>query len=169
MAVSESYRYEFVGDDGYDDVRGDVKAIVNRITKDYENMSFYIAINEAVSNALLYSKSGFMTAVVVIDVRKDGKFLAVQVGSDSSGFNVGRYIDSMKELVKDDSYADWSEFLRDSPRGRGIWLMLTACDKVVYASKGDRVILISKLPCVLKTERRPKRILEKLIVNHLKK
>lgn len=165
--MCEHLQYKFKGVEGYETIRPEIKKKVSNITGDFGIMGFYIAINEAVSNALLYSKVGFLDVLIFIDLIVKNSHLMVRVYSESNGFNVAKYIEKMKVLASQEEYADWSQLVKHSVSGRGIWLMLTGCEKVVYNEKGDCVVLIVKAPSSLKVERRPKRILSRLVINPL--
>lgn len=142
--MTAKIQFKFEGVEGYEDYRDIVKSITSSITQDYYNTAYYIAINEAVCNALLYGKKGPVETIVNIDIRINQRVIITKVHSDSKEFDVLKH---QTNLIKmSESTEKWFDFLKFASSGRGTWMMLAAVEKIIYGRFGNDVVLISKLP-----------------------
>jgi len=91
-----------------------------------------VAINEALDN-------GFIACGRVhVKVRRVCGKLIIRVKDEGPGFNTK---DIMVEREKE-KYEEEFEGMLESEKGRGILLMKTICDKVIYNAKGNEVLLM---------------------------
>ena len=134
----------FVGTKGYSEHRGFLKYLVQSLTKD-KDMNFYLGINEAVVNALMYGTLGPSKTRVCMRIRITPGYLAVGVTSKSPGFDVLKKREQLGRIAAQRT-ADWAELMEEEIHGRGIWMMLAGCSKVIYSHLGDCVVLITKIP-----------------------
>lgn len=110
-----------------------------------EFMEFRLALGEALVNALQHGKKGMDETEVILSVRYKNKILFVDVWSNSDGFDVKKHFSELKSMEK-----DWQDRLKHESHGRGIWMMLMGCDRVIYLDGGRRVILavnVEKMRC----------------------
>lgn len=128
----------FHGVDGFEEYRPIVHSLVGKVG-DQMNQFIY-AINEAICNALCYGDGGFEVSKVKVRIRCNSKFIIAKVSSSSPGFDVHTYINNLGN-----DYPDWCKALRKKNRGRGIWIMLTGSEKVIFNSNGNDVILVSRI------------------------
>jgi anti-sigma regulatory factor (Ser/Thr protein kinase) len=128
--------FEFLGVDGFEKYRPMVEIILSSISKT-SLITFTLGVNEAICNALRYGSEGFDMSQVKLHVRYNGTFLIAQVCSSNAGFDVRSYLASLH-----DSTAEWWKDLRKRKRGRGLWLMLSGSQRVIFNASGNKVILV---------------------------
>lgn len=134
----------FIGTKGYSEHRGLLKFLVQSLTKD-KDMNFYLGINEAVVNALMYGTLGPSKTRVYMRFRITPRYLAVGITSKSPGFDVRQKKEQLEKIAAQRTAA-WAELMEEEIHGRGIWMMLAGCSKVVYSHLGDCVVLITNIP-----------------------
>jgi len=164
MKDRTNWEVSFKGEDGFRFNRLSIRSLIESLTQDTEEMNLYFGINEAVCNALLYGKAGPNRTEVKISIWVDKGYMAVRIFSESKGFNVRSYREKMLDMAKEMD-GDWAVALRESIRGRGLWMMLTGADKVIYNEFGNEVMLVTKIP-VVSVERRGKSIVSKLFIKN---
>lgn len=128
--------FTFYGVDGFEMYRPTMEIVLSSLGKT-SLIKFILAINEAVCNALRYGEGGIEEAKVKINLRFNGKYILAKVSSSSIGFDVDGYIKSFNQ-----KNLDWWELLRKKNRGRGLWIMLTGSQKVIFSADGKEVILL---------------------------
>jgi anti-sigma regulatory factor (Ser/Thr protein kinase) len=133
----------FFGVDGFEKYRPMVHSLLNNVS-DKNLVQFTLAINEAICNALRYGDGGVDISKVKVRLRCNSRFVIVKVSSSSPGFDIHTYIKSLDKSLEDDS-PDWWEALKNKSHGRGIWIMLTGSEKVIFNNNGNDVILVSKI------------------------
>jgi len=94
-----------------------------------------VAINEALNNGL------HSAGEVQVKLRRMGDKLIMRVKDDGPGFNIKK-VNSQHEKER---YEEAFDELLEEEGGRGILLMRTFCDKVIYNAKGNEVLLMKKL------------------------
>jgi len=70
-----------------------------------------------------------------------GGKLIIRVKDDGPGFNNNK----VNVQLKEDMYKEEFDELLEAEGGRGILLMKLFCDKVIYNSKGNEVLLMKKI------------------------
>ncbi|TGE33694.1 PAS domain S-box protein [Desulfosporosinus sp. Sb-LF] len=91
-----------------------------------------VAVNEAMNN-------GFGTCGRVrVKTRRMGSRLIIRVKDDGPGFNAGEV--TAKRVAG--NYESEFDGLLEAEGGRGIFLMRSFCDKVIYNAKGNEVLLM---------------------------
>jgi PAS domain S-box-containing protein len=98
-------------------------------------LTLEVAINEAINNG--YYASGR----VIVKLRRVGRILIIRVKDNGPGFDVKAYYNY---LMKDGDPDVLNEML-EAERGRGIELMKMFCDKVIFNSQGNEVLLVKKI------------------------
>jgi len=94
-----------------------------------------VAINEAINNGFYYCGG------VRVKTRRVGGKLIIRVKDDGPGFNNNK----VNVQLKEDMYKEEFDELLEAEGGRGILLMKLFCDKVIYNSKGNEVLLMKKI------------------------
>ena len=136
---------------GYDDfierVLPELDVICNETLADPEG-HFQIAIMEAVNNAAQYSLAGLAEAAVDIKMSIRDMDIKVSVSSETKEFDVKRFCDEIKALGKDKKWQrkTFGEFKGTRLSGRGIWLMLEACEYLYIDVKDKTVTMCVSYP-----------------------
>lgn len=103
---------------------------------------FLCAIAEAVCNAVRYSDNS-VNHPFQIELHVDDNSIFVTVESKTRPFNTYQFYLRLRKYIHDKKVSGktWSDLCGKSAHGRGIWLMLSACDFVMFDNLGDKVIL----------------------------
>lgn len=141
------YEYQFTGYPAYQQYREKIKELITKATKDSE-LNFYIAVNEAVCNAARYGAKGILETEIEIKLKIEADALQTRVFSQTQTFDAARFRRQLQELAQDDliSGLDWYDWVHQADHGRGIWLMLAACDFICLDKDGQFVTLHTPLP-----------------------
>ncbi|TGE33691.1 PAS domain S-box protein [Desulfosporosinus sp. Sb-LF] len=91
-----------------------------------------VAVNEAMNNS--FGSCGR----VRVKTRRIGSRLIIRVKDDGPGFNAGEV--TAKRVAS--NYVSEFDGLLEAEGGRGIFLMRSFCDKVIYNAKGNEVLLM---------------------------
>lgn len=89
-----------------------------------------LAVNEAVTNAMLHGNKNDPSKIVVIESEIKNNMLSVVITDQGTGFNPDELPDPREK----------ENLLKTS--GRGVWLMHQYADRVVYFNKGKSVKLL---------------------------
>lgn len=95
-----------------------------------------VALNEAINNALFHSDVQPVEVWVKIRVSNHNRKIFIRVKNNGSGFDGNA---RLKEL-KDNPSAQFDHRLFEDG-GRGILIMNSICDKVIYNQKGTELLL----------------------------
>lgn len=128
----------FQGVDACDDCRPIIDDLLNRVCKG-DFMGFRLAINEAIVNVFTHGKEKYDTKGTV-SIRYKKRYLCISVWGESNGFDVAAHLERLKEMED-----DWQERLKSEVHGRGIWMMLLGCDRVIFNKDGTKVSLLVKV------------------------
>lgn len=138
-------KYEFKVH-GYSDfietVLPELDEIFTKTINDKEEC-FQIAIMEAVNNAARYSLKGLEEADISIEVIVHSIDIKVVIRSKTREFDVKGFCKKIRKLGLDDkwSFKNFGEYKGESLYGRGIWLMLQACE-YMYMDVNDRSVTL---------------------------
>lgn len=105
----------------------------------YFPVTFTLALNEAVSNAISYGYGGYHNAKAKIVLKRRGHKLYARVVSDNNGFNV------LDQITKVNNKLENNEWDLDDTRGRGLPLMATFSSHVRFNNSGNQVLLVLNL------------------------
>ncbi|ODA42255.1 PAS domain S-box protein [Desulfosporosinus sp. BG] len=94
-----------------------------------------VAINEAMNNGF------YAGGRVKVKTRRIGDKLIIRVKDYGPGFNT-KEVDTQS---KENMYEEEFDKLLESESGRGVLLMKSFCDKVIYNAKGNEVLLIKNI------------------------
>lgn len=94
-----------------------------------------IAVVEGINNAFLYGKN------VCVKIRKIGQFLVIRISDTGSGFPGNQMIANICASGIGEKF----EAILMEDRGRGLPLMVSFMDRVIYNRKGNQVLLAKKL------------------------
>lgn len=94
-----------------------------------------IAVNEAINNG--YNSSGR----IGLKLKCMGRKLIIRVKDDGPGFNTKEVNVHLEKNIYEEKF----EEMLESEGGRGILLMKIFCDKVIYNSKGNEVLLMKNI------------------------
>lgn len=130
----------FFGADGFEKYRPNVEIILSSLERT-NLIKFRLAINEAICNALRYGSGGVHDAKVRVIIRYNGNYVLAKIISTSNGFDVSHYVEGLQHI----DCHDWWTALKGKNRGRGIWIMLSGSEKVIFNAAGNEVILATKL------------------------
>lgn len=161
------YKFDFVGDGGYESFREDIRAIIFKVFADEdEALNFYFAVNEAVYNAAAYGLQGCELTRIVIDVRVfEQERLEVAICSETVAFDVKKYLHVLLNTAWSKPDAEWTELVSvDAVSGRGFWIMLVGADEVRVSEDGQRVCLRSAIPKAKTKDRRGSHLLQKFSI-----
>lgn len=142
------YVYRFIGYPAYQQYRQEIKDRITKATEDKE-LSYYIAVNEAVCNAARYGLAGPLETEIEIKLKIEEDNLQTQITSKSRSFDFITYRQQLRNLAASarTQKVDWRDYLDDeTPSGRGIWLMLTACNYLCIEKEGQHILLNTPLP-----------------------
>lgn len=129
----------FNGVDGFEKYRPHIEIILCSLDKS-SLINFRLAINEAICNSLRYGNGGIDQAKVRLSIRYSDRFILAKIITDNSGFNVHEYVERLSGVEQQ----NWWDYLKTQNRGRGLWLMLSGSQKVIYNASGNEVILAMK-------------------------
>ncbi|MGL5515068.1 MAG: ATP-binding protein [Sporomusa sp.] len=130
----------FRGIDGFEKYRPNVEIILCNLEQSGLS-KFRLAINEAICNALRYGNGGIDDSIVRLNIRYHEQFIVAKISSDSPGFAVREYIEKLSIIDPQ----EWWEHLKTKNRGRGLWLMVTGSQKVIFNAAGNQVILAMRI------------------------
>lgn len=94
-----------------------------------------VAVNEAMNNGF------FSCGRVNVKTKRIGGKLIIRVKDNCQGFNT----EKVNLQLKKEIYEDEFEEMLEAEGGRGILLMKLICDKVVYNSRGNEVLLMKRI------------------------
>ncbi|MDR3601538.1 MAG: ATP-binding protein [Desulfosporosinus sp.] len=94
-----------------------------------------VAVNEAINNG--FNSGGR----VCVKIRRVGDKMIIRVRDDGPGFNTKEVNVELKKNI----FIEKFEEIQESKGGRGILLMKLFCDRVIYNTKGNEVLLMNKL------------------------
>ena len=155
---------------GYDDFFTLVSPELDAICTDFfkqENYLFETAILEAVCNAARYSIHGQKNAEIHFRVYIDELSLKVVVLSKTNNFNVKEYRQNLSSLCDDPEIGNlnWGEYTKDNEDGgRGLWLMLQACQYVIMNYTGQEITLISNRSIANNPTRKIKNLVPRFLI-----
>ncbi|WP_052947349.1 ATP-binding protein [Aneurinibacillus tyrosinisolvens] len=122
-------------------IRSCVNELVE-VTLSPNHVLMQIALNEAVNNAITYSRQKRKGAPVTLKLRNDGKKLVIRIKDRGKGFAAN---ERLKELTEGSACLGEGELWKDC--GRGLFIMQSVSDVVKYNREGNEVILVKRLPC----------------------
>ncbi len=136
---------------GYGDFIENVLPVLDRIFDEIlgdPEGHFTIALIEAVNNAARYAKAGMDEAEIKIHLEVYPGDIKISVNSDTKDFDVKMFCRDIKKLGEDKKWQlkDFGCFKKDRLSGRGIWLMLEACDYLCIDVKDKTVTLCTSYP-----------------------
>lgn len=129
----------FYGVNGFEKYRPHIEIILSSVSK-LSLIGFRLAINEAISNAIRYGDS-FDDAKVAVNIRFNRKIIIAKIQSFNNGFNVKEYVEN---FYSNPSANVW-DMLKKKSRGRGLWLMLSGSERVIFSADGKEVILVTRV------------------------
>lgn len=144
----EIFSYTFRGTEEYDaNVFPALDALFMETLADPEG-HYFIAVDEAIINALRYGKQGARLEPVVVEVRLTESDITTVVSSDSRPFDVLFFRDKLRRIAENPQLAEmsWGEYTSYMQRSRGYWLMLQACEYLYLDISGKRVSLVQRIP-----------------------
>ncbi|MBP2626988.1 MAG: protein,PAS protein,PAS protein [Firmicutes bacterium] len=98
-----------------------------------------VAINEAVNNSFR------MGGRVRVKLRRVGGRLIIRVKDNGPGFRTREVNDQLKKAMHDEEFDAAFDQLLLEESGRGILLMQMLCDRLIYNSKGNEVLMMKKV------------------------
>lgn len=114
--------------------------------KDNEKAAFFmVAITETICNACRYNKKSYDRAKIDITIKYINKSLIVSIKADTYKTKAKMIKDNLFKLTKNNN-ACLHEIIQDKSSGRGIWLMLQSCDRVILEPDMQTVHLVVYLP-----------------------
>ena len=132
---------------GYDDfidrVLPKLDEICDQTINDPEG-HLQIAVMEAANNVARYSPDGLMTAEIILNITIHMCDLCIQIRGETRAWDVESFVDYIKALAYSEEWQnkDFGEFKKDRLSGRGIWLMLEACE-YLYIDKNTKAITMA--------------------------
>lgn len=141
------YWYRFTGYPAYRQYRKEIKDRITTATED-EDLNYYLAVNEAVCNAARYGTQGVLETAIQIKLKIEPDALQTKIFSSTKAFDMMAYRNQLRALAQDETTKslDWDKWLQDADHGRGIWLMLAACDFICMEKNGQFIELHTPLP-----------------------
>lgn len=109
--------------------RGRLLSLISSLCGPRRGMRLFVAVNEAVNNALFHGNREIPGAVVTLLAVDEGEILRVSVRSEGNGFE--------HDLRADPDV--FSDFFRES--GRGVQIILHVVDQVRIEESGSTVTL----------------------------
>jgi anti-sigma regulatory factor (Ser/Thr protein kinase) len=148
----------FCGLAGFEKYRPHIELILSSLSV-ASLVKFRLAINEAIVNAIRYGDGGVNSAKVYVSIRYNIKNIVAKIRSYNEGFDVRHYIEKFQENPEVNIW----ESLKKRNRGRGLWLMLSGSERVLFSADGRDVILITKINNgITEKERNSERLLSKV-------
>lgn len=148
--------YHFTGHSNYRNYQPEIKELITNTSLDSE-MSFYIAVNEAVCNAAKYAVKGHREADITISLKLDNYSMTAIVIGNTKPFDTAMFLSKMKKLAEGECKdMEWGDYTHDNIGGRGFFYMLEACDYVTLSPNGNVVMLHCSLPITLEQKKRKK-------------
>lgn len=131
---------------GYDDF---IKKILPKIDKICDKTindpdgHLQIAVMEAANNVARYSTKSLEQAEITINITVHMCDISIRINGDTKEWDVERYVTEIKKLAYSLDCVDknFGEFKGDSLSGRGIWLMLEACEYLYIDSKTKAITM----------------------------
>ncbi len=111
-------------------VREEIKDELTSLDRDHGNRLF-IAVNEAVNNALVHGTQGKSTRHVQVVIAREEEWLAIIIRHDGTGIRRRKPGDSPEGL--------WME------KGRGLSIIRHFTDSAEYNARGNELILRKRL------------------------
>jgi anti-sigma regulatory factor (Ser/Thr protein kinase) len=148
----------FFGVDGFEKYRPHIEATVGSLSKE-SLVNFRMAISEAICNAIRYADNTAM-AKVVVQVRFKKKLIIAKVTSFNASFDVKKYLEPLRNIAADNVW----DMLKTKNRGRGLWIMLSCSDRVIFSADGSDVILVTRVNQRPKMECETRKLLSKVYV-----
>lgn len=107
-----------------------------------------IAIMEAANNIARYSTTNLEQAEININITVHMCDISVHISGDTKEWDVERYVTEIKRLAYSPDCVDknFGEFKGDRLSGRGIWLMLEACEYLYIDSKTKAITMAVSYP-----------------------
>lgn len=136
---------------GYDDfinrVLPKLDEICDQTLKDPEG-HMQIAVMEAANNVARYSLTGLESAEITVDVIIHMCDLCIRIQGETKDWDVENFVNDTKSLAYSDEWFDknFGEFKKDRLSGRGIWLMLEACEYLYIDSNTKAITLAVSYP-----------------------
>lgn len=132
--------------DFFDNVYPQLDKICSNTQEDDGHLQ--IAIVEAVNNAARYSLDGLERADIHITLNMHLKDMTISISSKTKPWDVKQFVRGIKVLAQDDNWRnkDFGEYKGDRLSGRGIWLMLEACDYLYIDTKTNTVTMAISYP-----------------------
>lgn len=104
-----------------------------------EAIMLEVAVNEAVHNGLRAGGN------VCVKLRRIGGRLVIRVKDDGPGFDTGKINAKLNLTMSEAEYNAEFEQKILAENGRGILLMKMLCDRLIYNTKGNEVLLMKKI------------------------
>ncbi|WP_182101641.1 ATP-binding protein [Niallia taxi] len=123
--------YNFTGQEEYIEYRQKIKQWINETLNG--DVMLEIAINEAVQNAIEHGDSN---KPIEVNMTYRNNKAIVRVKGSGYGFCTINELERARRV--------WDEEDKRKVSGRGIRMMLDACDRVTYNSTGTEVMLVRK-------------------------
>lgn len=118
--------------------------------KDNEKTAFFmVAITEAICNACRYNQKSYDRAKIDITIKYVNKALIVSIQAQTYKTKAKEIKHTLSKLIKHNNFY-WHKIIQDKPSGRGMWLMLQACDRVILEPDMQKVHLVVYLPYKIK-------------------
>lgn len=132
---------------GYDDfidrVLPKLDEICDHTIKDPEG-HMQIAVMEAANNIARYSLSGLESAEITLNITIHMCDMCIRIQGETRDWDVEAFVNDVKVLAYSDEWRDktFGEFKKDRLSGRGIWLMLEACE-YLYIDRNTKAITMA--------------------------
>lgn len=106
------------------------------------------AIMEAANNVARYSLAGMEEAEIIINITVHICDISVHIYGDTKAWDVERYVSDIKKLAYSSEWynKNFGEFKGDRLSGRGIWLMLEACEYLYIDSQTKAITMAVSYP-----------------------
>lgn len=112
------------------------------------NSHLQIAIMEAANNAARYSLAGLEEAEITVKITIHMRDISICILGNTKDWDVERFVSEARKLAYSTEWhnKNFGEFKGDRLSGRGIWLMLEACEYLYIDSKTKAVTMAVSYP-----------------------
>lgn len=139
--MRQLFLYHFIGCNGFAAVYSQIVGILSTKLPAQDAEAVEFALNEAVSNALRYGPRGAGEAAVTVKMRFFPNRLVLRIKDQGQGFPAVEKMQEVQKKMLGDIFAE----MITSSQGRGIIIMLSVVDRVLYNSSGNEVMLIKRI------------------------
>lgn len=130
--------YSFVNFHEVKVLRTDLNAMLEKLKVRYS--LFEVAVHEALNNALKYRNEKYQDQPVTLKLKQIGNRLIVRIKYPGYGFEGNKKLNQIRAVEEN----PFESALLDE-RGRGVMIMMSACDYILYNRAGNEVLMMKKI------------------------